>query len=218
MRSRVISSNCFTYNSNRIRFLFGEHYSDKLKSWIDINYRLIKLRSKRQFLLHCKHNNIFPSHLLHIDENRFHLTHYKSKSKLARALHSFRKIVLNIEIFDLSRTIASLTNELSIISRMLSDSFPTFIWNNITNHYFPAFNNLHFKLFSSYKKKFLWLLRTSKLNKVKKIKPITFSCLCNETNNKVIKAYLKIRSFLTMKQYLKRILILCNSLTPLQIR
>jgi len=192
MRSRVIPFKFFAYNLTRIRFLFGEHYFYLLKSWIDLNYRMIRMRSRRQFLLYCKHNNIFPSHLLHVNENRFHFIHYKSKLKLARALHSFRRIILNTEIFYLSRLIAFLTNKLSNISKMLSDFLPTFIWNSIINRHFFSFNKFHSKLISFYKKKFLWLLQASKSNKAKKIKPIEFSCLVNDENNKVIKSHPKV--------------------------
>jgi len=154
---------------------------------------LIGLRSRRQFLLHCKHNNIFPSHLLHIDVNRFRVTHFKSKLKLERALHSFREVILNTEIFDLSRTITFLTDKLYKVSKILSDSFPTFIWNSIIKRYFPSFNNSQFKMFSFYKKKFHRLLRAAKLSKAKKIKPIGFSCLVNEVNSKkkIIKSHPK---------------------------
>jgi len=191
MRSRVTPFNPFVYNLNRIRFMFGEQYFYMLKSWIDLNYRMIRLLLRRQFLLHCKHNNIFPSHLLHINENRFHLTHYKSKLRFERALHSFRKIVLNTEIFDLSRIIGFLSHKLSNISKVLSDSLPTFIWNSITNRHITSFNIFHFKLFSSYKKKFLWLQHVSKINKAKKIKPIEFSSLVNGGNKKIIKSFSK---------------------------
>jgi len=106
---------------------------------------------------------------MHINENRFHLIHYKSKLKLAKALHSFRNVILNTEIFDLNRIIDSLFNKLSRISKILSDGLPTFIWNSITNHHSFSFNKLHIKLFFSYKKKFLWPQHLSKLNKAKKI-------------------------------------------------
>jgi len=154
--------------------------------------------SKRQFLLHCKYNNIFSSYLMHIDENRFHLIHYKSKLRLGKALHSFRKIILNTEIFDLNKIIDLFTNKLFRILKILSDSLSTFIWNSIINYHFPSFNNLHTKLFSSYKKKFHWLQHISKLNKIKKIKPIEFSCI-NEENHEVPNHTKKILSHSTTK-------------------
>jgi len=57
--------------------------------------------------------------------------------------------------------------------------------------YFCSFNNLHIKLFFSYKKKFIWLQHLFKVNKTKKIKPIEFTCLVNEVKNKVIKSFPK---------------------------
>jgi len=91
---------------------------------------------------------------MHVNEKRFYLSHYKSFSRFGTALHKFRKTMLDIEIFDLNR-IDSLTEELSYNSRILSDSLPTYIWNNITNHHFYSFNNLYFKLFLSHKKNFI---------------------------------------------------------------
>jgi len=88
---------------------------------------MIKTRIKLQFLLHCKHNNIFPSHLMYVNEKRFHLSDYKSFSRFGTALHRFRKTILDIEIFDLNRIIDSLTEELSYNSRILFDSLPIYM-------------------------------------------------------------------------------------------
>jgi len=100
MRTKVQSSTFYEYNLHTIRFLFGEHKYYITKGWMDLNYRMIRSLTKRQFLLRCKHNHIFPSHLTHINEKRFHFTHYKSLSKLESALQRFKVTLLNIEIFD----------------------------------------------------------------------------------------------------------------------
>jgi len=96
--------------------------------------------------------------------------------------------MLNIEIFDLNRIIYFLTKELSRTSRILSDTLPTYIWNNITNYHFRSFNNLYTKLFSSYKQKFQSLSHSFKMNKIKKIKPINYNVIVNDENYKVIKS------------------------------
>jgi len=122
---------------------------------------------------------------------RFHLNHYKSYSRLGIALHRFRKTMLDIEIFDLNRIIDSLTEELSYNSRCISDSLPTYIWNNTTKHHFHSFKNLHIKLYLSYKKKFSGLLHKFNINKAKKIKPINFSCIIKDEHYKFIKQHHK---------------------------
>jgi len=78
-------------------------------------------------------------------------------------------------------------NKLSYISRILSDSLPAYIWNNVTNFHFRSFNNLYIKLFPSHKKKFFWLLHRSELNKANKIKTINFNYIMNSNNHKVLK-------------------------------
>jgi len=139
MRSRIHPFSFYPFNLNRICLIFGEHKHNILKTWIDLNYRMIRTCTRQQFLLQCKHNNIFPSHLMNMNK-RFYLTHYKSIRKFERSLHIFRLSLLNIEIFDLNRLIDSLTKKLCDISRMLSDSLPTYIWN-ITNYHFYSFTN-----------------------------------------------------------------------------
>jgi len=62
-----------------------------------------------------------------------------------------------------------------------------FIWNNITNFHFRSFNNSYLKSSAALEKKFLWLLHKSKVNKIKKIKPINFNYISNGINHKVIK-------------------------------
>jgi len=109
--------------------------------------------------------------------------------KFERSLHVFRISILNIEIFDLNRIIDSLTKKLCNNSRILSDSLPTYIWNNITNYHFRSFNNLHTKLFSAYKKKFYWLLHRNYMNKTKIIKPINYHVIINKENHKIIKVF-----------------------------
>jgi len=65
----------------------------------------------RQLLLQCKYNNIFPSHLMHINRNRFHLIHYKAR--LEKALHTFKITMLNIEIV-IARMLQTVINILDI--------------------------------------------------------------------------------------------------------
>jgi len=191
MRNRNPPFNIYSFNLRKIRVIFGEQLYDDLRTWIDLNYRLIRAESRRQFLLQCKHNNIFPSHLTHINRNRFHLTHYKSISKLEKALHIFRTTLLNTEIFDLNRIMDSITRELFYTSKLLSDTLPPYIWNSIINFHFRSFNNSYWKLFHTHKKKFRSLLHRSKINKIKKIKPITYNCLVNNDNYKIIKSHHK---------------------------
>jgi len=187
MRSRIHPFSFYPFNLNRIRLIFGEHKHNILKTWIDLNYRMIRTCTRQQFLLQCKHNNIFPTHLMNMN-NRFYLTHYKSIRKFERSLHIFRISMLNVEIFDLNRLIDSLTKKICDISRTLSDSLPTYIWNNIINYHFRSFNKSHTKLYSAYKKKISWLLLKNNINKTKKIKPIHYYAIINDGNHKITKA------------------------------
>jgi len=187
MRSRIHPFSSYPFNLNRIRLIFGEHRHNILKSWIDLNYRMIRTCTRRQFLLQCKYNIIFPAHLMNMN-NRFHLIHYKSTLRFEKTLHNFRTSMLNIEIFDLNRIIDSLTKKLCNISRILSDSLPTYIWNNITNYHFHSFNKLHTKLHLIYKKKISWLLFKNNINKITKIKPIHYYAIINNGNHKITKA------------------------------
>jgi len=104
-------------------------------------------------------------------------------------LQRFRTSILNIEIFDLNRNIDFLINKLFINSKLLSDSLPSYIWNSITSYHFDSFNKLHNKLHSPYKKKFQWLAHKNNMNKIKKIKPITYNVITNKGNYKIINTF-----------------------------
>jgi len=191
MRINFQSSNFFQYNLHTIRYLFGEHKYHMTKIWIDLNYRMVRSLSKRQFLLNCKYNNIFPSHLTHMNEKKFHFTHYKSFSRLESALQGFKTKLLNIEIFDVNRIIDSLTKKLSYFGRVLSDSLPAHIWNNMNNHHFRSFHNLYVKLQSTHRKKFQWISHKTKVNNIKRIKSIEYACNMKDHNYSFIKPNLK---------------------------
>jgi len=65
------------------------------------------------------------------------------------------------------------------------------MWNSITSYHSCSFNNLHtcIKLFSSYKKKFLWLLHITKRNEMSRINPINYNVIINSENYKITKAF-----------------------------
>jgi len=104
MRNRSLPFKFYHFNLNFIYSHFGEQTSLVLKRWIDLNYRLIRTQSKLRFLLRCKHNNIFPSHLSKFDTDKFHLHDWMAISKLNELLHISKIKILNLEIFDMNRT------------------------------------------------------------------------------------------------------------------
>jgi len=146
MRSRNLSFKFHIFNFKFVYHSFGEHTSLLLKRWIDLNYRLIRSQVMLRFLLRCKHNRIFPSHLSRFEVHHFHLCNWLSVSRLRSVLHNSKSKILDLEIYDLNRTCKSLKEELSHDSISLSNSLPSYIWNSITKHHLFSFNKLRYKL------------------------------------------------------------------------
>jgi len=157
-------------------------------SWFDLRTMHHSLYSKLRFLLRCKHNNIFPSHLSKFDSDKFYLHDTTAISRLNRFLHNSKTKILNLEIFDLNRTCESIKEELCRDSIFLSNFLPTHIWNSITKYHLNSFNNFSQKLFAIHNKKFNWLRQIHHHNYVKNIKPIKFFHSINKDEQyKVIK-------------------------------
>jgi len=189
MRSKVFPFKYHRFNLNFIRYSFGEHSANALKHWIDMNYRIIRARSKLQFLKHCKMNNLLPSHLSRLFNTRLHIFHHRSVKMAENVLRKCKSRILDIEIFELHRTIDSLKRDLTHTTFYLSNILPYYIWKNIRKHHILAFRRCNTRLFFTHKKKFEWLLHKTSLNNTKEIKSITFSCITN--NNTHAKKFLK---------------------------
>jgi len=136
MRSRIFP----IFNLNSVNHLFGDQISLMLKKWIDLNYRLIRSQAKVRFLLLCKYNNIFPTHFSRLNTGFYRLDHHITNVKLERVLHTSKRKILKLEIYDLNRTIEMIIKELSHISWNLSNAIPFHIWHCILKHHERTFN------------------------------------------------------------------------------
>jgi len=139
MRPKIFLFKHHRFNFEFICNNFGKCTSFMLKRWIDTNYKLIRAISQVFFLKQCKLNNLLPVHLRQILTNKFQLNHYKSNLKFERILGNFQRKTLQIEIFDLHRSIHSLNKELSHLSHYLINLLPTFIWKEIFKHHTCSF-------------------------------------------------------------------------------
>jgi len=183
------SFNSFEFNIKFIQNIFGEHISATLKRWINSNYKLIRATSQVHFLKTCKLNNIIPPHLSHIYNKKFSFNHHKTIKKLERLLYNSKKKILQMEIFDLHRSIDSLNRELTCLSSRLTNTIPVHIWNNIQKFHYNSFNNFSHRMFHRQKNKYLWLSHKKNMDMTKKIKPIKYHCIQTnlETENYNIK-------------------------------
>lgn len=87
-------NNCpFKYHRFNFKFIyhsFGHQTKDYLKQWIDTNYKLIRAKSKLNFLKQCKFFCVFPNHLYNVLSTSFVPYHAKSEKKLESVLFKFR--------------------------------------------------------------------------------------------------------------------------------
>jgi len=95
--------------------------------------------------------------------------------------------ILDIEIFELHRTIDSLKRDLTYTTFNLSNILLDHIWNSIQKHHILAFRRCNTRMFLIHKKKFEWLLH-KRVQKNMEVKPIKFSCITNKnTHTKLLK-------------------------------
>jgi len=89
-------------------------------------------------------------------------------------VYHFRKRLLQLEIFDLFRTIDCLNRQLTYFFHDLSNHLPKHIWNEIFKYHLNSFNNYKQKLTLTHKNKLDELLYKFNKDKLKKIKPINY--------------------------------------------
>jgi len=183
---RYINFKYQRFNLRFIRFNFGEELCGLVKKWISLNYKIIRNRARIYFLKHCRRIDVFPMHLSYVDRFRFDLINYKSKNKLNNLLHSTKIKILNIEIFDLYKQFYKLNKELLTMTRMLSDSFPVYIWNEIYKNNLRQFDKHKDNLHNIYRKKFFWLLKKKERDNLSNIKKINYQ-VCIEKDKKEIR-------------------------------
>lgn len=183
MRYNNIPFSSHHFNFNFLYNLFGGVITYRLKQWIDLNYQMIKARSKLNFLKHCKSFDVLPNHVAYCCKNKFDLHHFRSIKRLDGLLFRFKKQILNIEIRDLYRLISFLHEKLYDITRYVASNLPVHIWNEILKHHFISFGNFHDRLHNKHNNKFNWLLKRKQDQYLKNIKPIKLSY---STNNKGI--------------------------------
>jgi len=140
------------YNFHFISFYFGVHVTSLLKTWIDINYRIVRAYSKLQFLKQCKFKDIHPQHISNVTKTTVNIQNFKAIRKLNGLLHNFKSEILKIEIFDLYKLIRHLNNELSLLSHDISTILPPAMWDSIKRHHSISFNNFKYRLDRNHQK------------------------------------------------------------------
>jgi len=96
--------------------------------------------------------------------------------------------ILNLEIYDLNRTLETILKELAQISWNLANTLPMYFWHNILIQHARPFENSRLRLSRSHEKKFCWLKDSWERKHISKIKPIKFTYVLNKHEHfKVIK-------------------------------
>lgn len=85
---------------NELRSKYGHNICELHKNYASSCNKLSRLTSRRMFLLECRHSNVYPKHIIanvnclyqSIEQN----TPYNNE--LSKAVSSFKKRILNLEI------------------------------------------------------------------------------------------------------------------------
>jgi len=154
------SNPSFRYHEYYFKFIFNNYGLlgiSLFKRWIDINYRIIRTRSKLQFLKHCKTNNIVPQHVSHIVKPSIHLMNYKAVRRYKVSLNKFKTELLKVEIFDLYKHLHIFNKELFYLTNSLHRLVHFRFWSSILKYFAYFFHNANHSLYLLHRKKFLGL-------------------------------------------------------------
>jgi len=180
---RFIYGRCHQFNYEFVKRNFGTEVFGLFKSWIDLNYKSIRIVSRLEFLKQCKNFMLFPTHLSLFSESRFHLVDHKSKHNLSRLLYNTKRKILNIESFDLHRQLQKIKREIAIISRNLSDQLPVYIWRDIYDRNNWFFEKYKRKIQINNEKKIYWLRKKKNLEIINNIKNINYNVKVENISN-----------------------------------
>lgn len=162
---------------------FGSCTTYKLKQWIDVNYKIVKLYARVYFLKQCKINNVIPQHLNRRLNNNVKFLHCISLQRFEKVNHTFCVKLVNLEIFDLYRSVHVHKRLLSSRSDLLANNLPIYIWNAVHGHHTLSFDRCFERLRTFSDKKVSWLINQSKVINIKKLSPIQYFYSHDKRNN-----------------------------------
>jgi len=171
------------FNFDFVRRNFGSEVFGLYRSWNSLNYKSIRIECRLKFLKHCKNHMLFPSHLSRFSEGGIHLINHKSQHNLSKLLYSTKRRILNIESYDLHRVLQKIKQEISIISRSLSDLLPAYIWRDIYDSNYWFFEKYRQRIQLVYDKKILWMRKKKDLVRVDNIKNINYQAFYDKNKN-----------------------------------
>jgi len=175
-----------SFNFNFVRRNFGDELYGLYRSWINLNYKHIRIYSRLKFLKYCMNFSLIPTHLSRFSERRLWLTDYKSKHNTNKLLHNTRNRLLNIEIYDLNRQSQKIRKEISILGKEVSNSLPVFIWQVIFDDNNRSFDNYEYKIWLDNEKKIRWLNKKKELETISNINNIKYKVYHDSTKNEFV--------------------------------
>jgi len=129
---------------------------------------------------------MFPTHLSHISESKFHFKDYKSKHNLNKLLYSTKCKILNIEIFDLHRQLHNIKKNIMTLNKDLSNLLPVYIWRCIVCRNNCFFEKYKHNIRLSNVKKLNWLIKKKEEKIISEIKNIKYSVRYDTNKNKLL--------------------------------
>lgn len=125
MRFSDIQHNFFIFITNN----FGDNITRSLKLWININRRILLIKSRILFLKSCRTHNICPTHLSFLLDNfRFSSFNSRVANRQKYVIGDFVSRTLRNEIIDAYSNISQLAAQLQVLARFCSDRLPKYVW------------------------------------------------------------------------------------------
>jgi len=169
-----------------LRRNFGDEAIALLECWTRLNYKMIQIRSRLEFLKRCRNNSMFPIHLSHISDSKFYFKNYKSKQNISKLLFNTKKKILNIEIYDLHRRLHEIITEIETSGRKLSEILPVYIWNDVHDRKKWLFLKHAHDIEHSNNKKFIWLSKRKDRENLSNIKNINYQVYKDKNNGEMV--------------------------------
>lgn len=119
---------------NSIQRNFGGTVKAHFKEYADCKRKLSSMIARKEFLVRCRRNGVFPAHLQNSFNCLFELLEERSPflNKLQRCVERFKKSILNLEIKHTFHKIKRLRNEQTRLEATIKGVVPETVWESFT--------------------------------------------------------------------------------------
>ena len=111
---------------------FGTTVRNQLKDFADCNRKRCNMEARKEFLLNCRRNGVFPAHIQNSFKCVYDLMEERSPylKKLGKCIAKFKKTILNLEIQQTFYKIKVLHSTYESMKVTIQHQIPKSVWES----------------------------------------------------------------------------------------